>query len=110
MGQPVTVLKSSSARPGVWRFQINRSLTGMGHESYRSAEDAVADRPPDELARRLFGTGLVESVHINSNIITCDLVKGTEAEGLVETIEGLFLHYVDGVVPPTDEELASPAS
>jgi hypothetical protein len=41
MGQLITVSRKSSVRPDVAIFELNRSLTGMGHERYRSASDAT---------------------------------------------------------------------
>ncbi len=108
MGQPVTVIESPTARADVVRFEINRSLTGMAHERYRSRDDATGPRPPDELARRLFDHGGVEAIHVYSNVITVDLAAGASAEGLADVINGLFIHYVPGVLPPTDEELVAP--
>jgi hypothetical protein len=99
MGQPITVIEKKTSRPGVVRFEINRSLTGMGHERYPSVADAVGERPTDELARRLFAHGGVESLHIYSNVITVDLEKGATSEGLKDVIEGLFIHYTEGVQP-----------
>jgi hypothetical protein len=99
MGQPITVVEKRSSRPGVVRFEINRSLTGMGHERYRSAEDATGHRPPDVLVRRLFERGGVAGVHIFSNVITVELAGDGTAEGLRELVEELFLHYREGVQP-----------
>lgn len=108
MGQPITVVERPTPRPDVVRFEINRSLTGMAHERYRSRDDATGHRPPDELARRLFDHGGVEAVHIYSNVITVDLAAGASAAGLEDVIHGLFIHYVPGVLPPSDEELVAP--
>jgi hypothetical protein len=108
VGQPITVVERPTPRPDVVRFEINRSLTGMAHERYRSPEDAAGHRPPDELARRLFEHGGVEAVHIYSNVITVDLAPGGSADGLEDVIHGLFIHYVPGVLPPSDEELVAP--
>ena len=105
MGQSITVVEKPTATPGVVRFETNRSLTGMGHERYRSAADATDDRPPDVLARRLFEIGGVDAVHIYSNIITVDCAKGYDGSNLADAINELFIHYVPGVVPPSDEEL-----
>lgn len=99
MGQPITVVEKPTSRPGVVRFEINRSLTGMGHERYRRPEDTQGDRPPDVLARRLFERGGVDSVHVYSNVITVDLFEGSTAEGMRDLIEQLFIHYRDGVLP-----------
>jgi hypothetical protein len=108
VGQPITVVERPTARDDVVRFEINRSLTGMGHERYRSRDDATGPRPPDELARRLFDHGGVEAVHVYSNVITVDLAPGATAAGMTDVIHGLFIHYVPGVVPPSDEDLVAP--
>ncbi|MDQ1438853.1 MAG: hypothetical protein QOK43_2482 [Acidimicrobiaceae bacterium] len=99
MGQPITVTEKPTAQPGVVRFEINRSLTGMGHERYRSADQAAGDRPPDVLARRLFEHGSVAAVHIFSNVITVDLAKGATDAGLADVVRDLFIHYTEGVQP-----------
>jgi hypothetical protein len=109
MGQEITVVAKPSPRPGVLRLETNRNLTGMGHERYASAAEATGERPVDELARRLFAADRVESVHVYSNIITVDLAKGATGDGLAEVVRELFVHYLPGVVPPTDEELTGAA-
>ena len=109
MGQPITVTETSTTRPGVVRFELNRSLTGMGHERYRSRADATGVRPVDELARRLFDHGGVEGVHVYSNVVTVDLNKGMDSTGLAGVIHDLFIYYTPGVVPPSDEELIAQA-
>lgn len=96
MGQPVTVVKKPSSNAGVVRYEINRSITGMGHERYGSAPGLENDRPCDELARRLFTHDGVEYVHINSNVITVNLSHGADDAALGETIEDLFRFYKDG--------------
>lgn len=111
MGQNVTVVEKKSSNPGVLRFEINRSLTGMGHERYASLESVVDDRVVDVLARRLFETGDVDSVHINSSMITVRLASGNTGSGLLDVIQNLFRFYgsevpeeavtADG--PPIDE-------
>lgn len=110
MGQPVTVLEKPSVRPGVVRFEINRALTGTGHERYLVTDEVVGDRPPDELARRLFERGGIDSVHINSNVITLTLGRGGDTDGLVELIGDLYTFYRPGVPVPTPEDFASPES
>lgn len=97
MGQPVTVVQKASSKPGIVRFEINRSITGMGHERYRSAEDALDDTPCDELARRLFTHGGVEYVHINSNVITVEAGFGADVSSLKQIVEDLFIYYRPGV-------------
>lgn len=93
MGQPITVVQKPSPRPGVARFETNRSFTGMGHERYGAVEDILDDRPVDELARRLFATGGVDSVHVNGSVITVHLT-GSVADGeLLDVIRGLYIYY-----------------
>jgi hypothetical protein len=103
MGQLITVSRKPSIRPDVAIFELNRSLTGMGHERYKSAADAVRDRPVDELARRLFDAGGVDGVHIYSNMVTVDLASGATADGMEQIIRDLFTYYRPGVevVEPT---------
>ena len=97
MGQPVTVVQKPSSNPGVVRFEINRSITGMGHERYVEAPGPENDRPCDELARRLFTHPGVESIHMNSNVITVNISFGADESALAETIEQLFIYYRPGL-------------
>ena len=82
MGQLVAVTEKPSATPGVVRFELNRTLSGQGHERFRSVDDAVGASPSDELARRLFATGKVGGVHVYANMVTVDLNKGFDSDGL----------------------------
>jgi hypothetical protein len=93
MGQPINVVEKPSPTPGVARFETNRSLTGMGHESYGSVDDIIDDRAVDELARRLFDSGGVRSVHVNGSVITVELVDGWTGDRLLDVIRGLYIHY-----------------
>jgi hypothetical protein len=110
MGQPITVTEKPSSTPGVVRFETNRNLTGMGHERYKGADDAVGDRHVDELARRLFARGGIDAIHVYGNVVTVDVSKGSTSEGIGELIHELFVHYTPGVLPPTDEELMGGAA
>jgi hypothetical protein len=101
MGQPISVSAQRSSTPHVLRFEINRSLTGMSHERYESPADAVAQRPVDELARRLFAHGGVRAVHVNSNVITVELAGGSTGAGLDDVIANLFRFYPDAPEEPT---------
>ncbi len=96
MGQEITVTRKPTSRPGVVVFELNRSLTGMGHERYRSPE-VVGHRPVDELARRLFATGGVRAVHVYSNVVTVELADGDGGAALVDVIRDLFTYYQEGV-------------
>jgi len=104
VGQPVTVIERPSSRPGVVRFEINRSLTGMGHERYRAGQEIIGDRPCDELARRMLATGRLSSVHMHGSVITAELA-GADDSGLGDVIASLYTYYVPGVEIPSDEEL-----
>ena len=99
MGQPITVTQKPSSREGIVRFELNRSLTGMGHERYSSPQEATGDRPPDVLARRLFEHEGVEAVQIYSNEVTVVLKPSKAADGLKEVIEDLYIYYLPGVQP-----------
>ncbi len=105
MGQLVAVTEKPSSTPGVVRFEINRTLSGSGHERFRSIIDAHGNSPSDELARRLFGTGQVAGVHVYANIITVDLEKGYDSAGLADLIRGLHTYWKPGVEPPTFDDL-----
>jgi hypothetical protein len=104
MGQPVTVVEKPSSRHGVVRFELNRVLTGMGHDRYTTPDDVIENRPGDVLASRLFERGSISSIHINSNVVTIELTTG-DADGIKEIIEDLYTYYTEGVEPPSDEEL-----
>lgn len=106
MGQPVAVTEKPSSRPGLVRFELNRSLTGMGHERYTSLADTEGPRPAAVLARRLFETGQVDAVHVFSNVVTVDVRKGFSADGLRKIVEDLYIYYTPGFVPPVFEEPA----
>ena len=100
MGQLITVTEKPTTRDGIAVFELNRSLTGMGHERYRSPE-VTGNRPVDELARRLFATGLVKGVHVYSNVVTVELAEagagGPDRQALVDVIHSLFTYYREGV-------------
>jgi hypothetical protein len=97
MGQPVTVIEKPTSRPGVVRYETNRVLSGMGHELFRSADDAQNDTPADLIARRLFERGGVEAVHVNSNVVTVHLADGSPPTGIKDLIEDLYTYYRPGV-------------
>ena len=106
MGQLIRVTERPGTKPGTAVFDLNRSLTGMGHERYRSAADAVGDRPCDVLARGLFERPGVRAVHIYSNVVTVEMESGWSTVGLDEVIRDLFTYYRPGVevVEPVAEE------
>ena len=107
MGQKVTVIEKPSSRAGIYRYELNRVLTGMGHERYRSLAEVYDNRPPDVLARRLFEHGGVAAVHINGNMVTVEM-SSSDATGVRQVIEDLYTFYLPGVEPPSDEELTTP--
>ena len=111
MGQEITVTSRRGANPSVMFFDLNRSLTGMAIERYGSADGARGDRPPDVLARRLFGLGATK-VSVYSSVVTVEAPAERWDALLPEvtrTIEHLFLYYGDdagwsdeslGITPP----------
>ena len=110
MGQPVAVVEKPSTSPGIVRFEANRTLTGMGHERFASAGDAVGPRPAAELARRLFATGKVAGVHIYANMITVDLAGDhtgvSDTGGLGDVVRDLHKYWMPGMEPPEFEDPA----
>ena len=105
MGQLVDVTEKPSSTRGVVRFEINRSLSGMGHEHFASPADAWSDTPSAELARRMFATGQVAAVHVYGNIITVDVEKGHDSEGLADLVRHMYQYWKPGVEPPSFEDL-----
>ncbi|MEZ5247487.1 MAG: hypothetical protein R2707_20530 [Acidimicrobiales bacterium] len=104
MGQPVTFLSTTSPKPGVLRFELNRSLTGMGHERYSAGDEILGNRPPDVLARRVFASGQVDAIHIYGSMVTVTLAS-TDAGDVETVLRELYTYYVPGVEIPSDEEL-----
>jgi hypothetical protein len=104
MGQMVGVVERKSTMPGVVRFELNRSLSGMGHEQFASAVDAIGPTPSASLARQLFATGKVDSVHVYSNIVTVDVAKGYDSSGLADIVREMYRYWKPGVEPPTFED------
>ncbi|MFM8001076.1 MAG: hypothetical protein ACKPAJ_01485 [Actinomycetota bacterium] len=105
MGQPVDVKQSQAGVAGRIRFELNRTLTGQGHEKFTSASQAVGPRPAAELARRLFDSGAVLGVHVFANIVTIDLVPGSRDGDLAKIVTNLHQYWKPGMKPPTAEEL-----
>ena len=108
MGQPITVVEKPSSRAGIVRYEINRSLTGMGHERYAFGDDITGDTPADELARRLLALGGIAGIHVNANVVTVQL-SGSGTSGIADVIADLHLYYVEGVEVPTEEDFATEA-
>ena len=114
VGQPVDVKQTTAGVAGRIRFELNRTLTGQGHEKFTSVSQAIGPRPAAELARRLFNSGAVLGVHIFANIVTIDLVPGSRDGDLAQIITDLHQYWKPGMKPPSVEELlaqvAAPAS
>lgn len=106
MGQPVAVVLKPSATPGVVRFEANRNLTGMGHEEFTTAADAIGPRPAASLARDLLATGHVDKVHIYGNIVTVELARGYTADGLSDVVRDMYQYWKPGMVPTYEEPQA----
>lgn len=114
MGQQVSVVEKPSPRPGVLRFETNRSLTGMGHERFTSIADAVGTRPAAALARQLLSTGQVDSVYVYGNIISVDVSKGFSSAGLGDVVRNMYQYWKPGMEMPVfdtpAEEEAAPGA
>ena len=114
MGQLVGVVEKKSSVPGVVRFELNRSLSGVGHERFESSATAIGSTPSASLARQLFATGKVASVHVYMNVVTVDIAKGYDSSGLSEIVREMYRYWKPGVEAPTfddtpAEEEAAPA-
>lgn len=109
MGQQVAVTERPSPRPGVLRFETNRSLTGMGHEHFKSMSDAVGPRPAAAIARQLLSTGKVDSVYVYGNIISVDIAKGFNADGLGDVVRNMYQYWKPGMEMPTFDAPAEEA-
>jgi hypothetical protein len=101
MGQQVAVEEKASPRPGLLRLETNRSITGMGHERFTSMLDAVGPRPAAALARQLLSTGKVDSVHMYGNIISVDISKGFNGDGLADVVRNMYQYWKPGMELPT---------
>ena len=105
MGQPINVVFTRSSKQEIYRFEVNRCLTGMDHERFQVDDEIIGDTPSDELARRLFSLEGVAGIHLNSNMITVKS-DGSELsiEELIETISDLHIFYNDGMEVANDDE------
>ena len=88
------------------RFELNRSLTGQGHEFYESKPDRE-ETFGAVLAARLFETGKVRAVHVYSSVVTVDMVPGTKSSDLTQIITDLYQYWKPGMVPARSEEHTS---
>lgn len=105
MGQLVGVVEKRSATPGVVRFELNRSLSGMGHERFHSVLEADGSTPSSSIARQLLETGKVAGVHVYGNVITVDLQKGFDSAGLADIVREMYRYWKPGVEIPTFDDL-----
>jgi len=105
MGQLVGVVEKPSSAPGIVRYELNRSLSGMGHERFSSLRDAWGPTPSAALARELFATGKVAWVHVYGNTVTVDIEKGYDSSGLSDIVKEMYRYWKPGVVPPEFEDL-----
>lgn len=105
VGQPVDVKQTAAGVAGRIRFELNRTLTGQGHERFTSAAQAIGPRPAAELARRLFTSGVVTGVHLFANIVTVDLAPGSRNGDLAQIVIDLHQYWKPGMKPPSVEEL-----
>ena len=107
VGQPVDVKQTTAGVAGRIRFELNRTLTGQGHEKFTSASQAIGPRPAAELARRLFNSGAVLGVHVFANIVTVDLVPGSRDSDLAQIVTDLHQYWKPGMEPPSFEDFVA---
>lgn len=105
MGQPVAVEQKAGGSSTIIRFETNRSLTGQGHENFTSAQEARGSRPAAVVARKLFESHQVSSVHVYSNVLTVNVLPGATPSGLNGIIRDLYQYWKPGMTPPSAEEL-----
>lgn len=104
MGQAVRVVDTRLIGAVLLRIEIDRSLTGMGHERFVAGQlhgSASQSRPTEQLAWRLFDSGDVTAVHLFSNMVTLTLVDSSpeRIERIGQLVKQLFIHYRPGVLP-----------
>jgi hypothetical protein len=109
MGQLIAVTEKPSPNAGLRRFEANRSLTGMGHEVFTSAADAIGPRPAAKLARDLLATGEVTGVRVYGNMITVDLKSGSSGAGLDAVVRDLYQYWKPGMEMPTFDDVVADA-
>lgn len=111
MGELVSVVEKPSTRPGIARFELNRSLSGMGHERFASADSVFGDSASANVARQLFASGRVSQVHIYANVVTVELERGFDSTGLADVMSEMYRYWKPGVEPPSFDDLqpAEPA-
>lgn len=108
MGQPITAIQTKSSRPGTVRFEINRTITGMGHARFEADQVIEDDRPVDRLAKALFAADpAVKAIHVYANVITIELSRDVDASVLHEAIEKLYTYYLPGVEVVVPEGVAA---
>ena len=98
-------MEKPSSAPGIVRFELNRSLSGMGHERFASVREAVGPTPSASLARELFATGKVAAVHVYGNMVTVDIEKGYDSSGLTDIVREMYRYWKPGVRPPEFDDL-----
>lgn len=113
MGQSIQIHDIRKLDDMVWRFEVDRSLTGTAHEIYRRPSGRPSEevdrssgaKTSDVLADRILGSGYVDAVHVFSNIVTVELSSCSPEEGrersrhVEEILRNLFIHYRPGVMP-----------
>jgi hypothetical protein len=109
MGQPVVVTMKRTSEPNRVRFEMNRSLTGQGHESYEASPER-AETFGAVLAQRLFAAGVVTAVHVYSSVVTVDITPGANADALSPIIVDLYQYWKPGMVPVVPTGTAAPSA
>jgi hypothetical protein len=77
----------------------------MGHERFESIREAIGDRPAARLARLMFSTGRVASVYVYGNVVSVELERGHNSDGLAELVRNMNIYYTPGFVLPSFDDL-----
>ena len=98
MGQPVTVIEKHSTHGGLARYEVNRVLTGTGHEVYRAGQRVQLSPTEFKLLRYL----MLNANRVLSKAQILDHVWKYDFRGddnIVESYISYLRRKVDNVQP-----------
>ena len=98
-----------------WQPIVNRPLRPQPFRRPSSCprplrlDFTVSPLEPAALARQLLSTGKVDSVYIYGNIISVDITKGSNADGLGDVVRNMYQYWKPGMEMPTFDAPAEEA-